>query len=294
MSDFVTFLDEKEVDFSRINTNCVSIIPAPFESTTSWMGGTAKGPKNILEASKALEVFDDELLIDTYTIGIDTLKPLDLKGKDPVKAFAIIRKSVEQELQKGKLPVLLGGEHSITVPAVTACLEKYKKLHVLQIDAHLDLRDTYEGNPFSHACVMRRLFEKGISFTQAGTRSFSKKEWDFVQKHGLNPFSTKWIRNNPDWIKNICAHIQSPLYITVDVDGFDPAIIPCTGTPEPAGFTWDDMTGLLSEVCTNHQVVGMDFVELSPAAGCHHASFTIAKLVYRTLGYIYQKQFNNM
>ncbi len=292
MSDFVAFLDENEIDFSKIDSNSVSIIPAPFESSTSWMGGTANGPKSILEASKALEVFDDELLIDTYTIGIETLKPLDLDGNDPEKAFAIIRKSVTQELQKGKLPVLLGGEHSITVPAVAACLEKYKKIHVLQIDAHLDLRDVYQENPLSHACVMRRLFEKGISFTQVGIRSFSKNEWEFVQHHGLTPYSSNRIRNNPDWIKNICTAIQSPLYITVDVDGFDPAIIPCTGTPEPAGLTWDEVTGLLSQVCTHHQVVGMDFVELSPITGFHHASFTIAKLVYRTLGYIYQKQIN--
>lgn len=289
-----TFLDENELDRSQIIKNNVSIIPVPFSYSVSWMTGTEKGPESILAASKALEIFDDELLVDTYKIGINTLPPLDVNGRTSEDAFTVIRQTVRQELKSGKLPVLLGGEHSITVPAVAACLEKYKEIHVLQIDAHLDLRDSYERNSLSHACVMRRLFDKGVSFTQVGIRSFSKKEWDFVQTHGLKPYLTKRVRTTPDWIKKICDEVQKPLYITVDVDGFDPSIMPATGTPEPDGLTWNEVTGLLSEVCGRKKVVGLDFVELAPSEGQHHASFTVAKLIYRTLGYIYKQQLETM
>ena len=294
MSGFPSFLDENEIDSAQSTEKNVSIIPVPYADTVSWITGAENGPESILVASKALETFDDELLVDTYKIGINTLPPLDVKGRSPGKVFNDIREIVSQELKSGQLPVMLGGEHSITVPAVIACLERYKKVHVLQIDAHLDLRDSYEQNSYSHACVMRRLFDNNISFTQVGIRSFSKKEWDFVQAHGLNPYLIKWIRNNPDWIKIICDSIQEPLYITIDVDGFDPSIIPSTGTPEPDGLTWSEVTSFLSEVCRRKKVVGLDFVELAPTEGQHHASFTVAKLVYRTLGYLYRHQLKNM
>jgi len=194
---------------------------------------------------------------------------------------------VATELAGGMFPVLLGGEHTVTVPAVQACLAQYPDLHVVQIDAHLDLRDQYEDNPNSHACVMRRLDELGVPFTQIGIRSFSREEYELVQRKGWHPFFMHRIHAEADWIEQVCAGIKGPVYLTCDVDGLDPAIMPATGTPEPDGLTWRETIGLLREISRRHRIVGMDFVEFSPQPGAEHAAFTVAKLIYRTLGYIF-------
>lgn len=284
-----TFLDENEIDNSLINQTNVSIISAPLACSVSWGRGTDEGPASIIDASKALETFDDELCIETYRVGIETLTPLNLQELSSAEACTRIKQAVVAELHKGRLPLLLGGEHTVTVPAVEACLEKYRNLHVLQIDAHLDLRQSYENNPLSHACVMRRIHDMGITFTQVGIRSFSRSEWEFVKQKDLSPFTMHWIRQNPDWLEKVCDRINSPLYITIDVDGFDPAVMPATGTPEPDGLLWHEATQLLQRVCEQNKIVGLDFVELAPASGQQFASFTVAKLIYRTLGYIFKK-----
>ena len=264
----------------------VAFIAAPLADTVSWMKGTDRGPAAILEASAALECLDDELLIETCRVGFQTMRPLDLSDKPTEESCAVIDHAVSEQLAAGRLPVLIGGEHTVTVPAVTACLRRYPDLHVVQIDAHLDLRDSYEGTPMSHACVMRRLHDLGVGFTQVGGRSFSAEEWAFVKEKGLSPFLMSRIRREPDWIDRICRGITGPVYITLDVDGLDAAVMPATGTPEPDGLSWTMATDLLRALAGSTKIVGFDCVEFAPIPGGHHAAFTAAKLIYRTLGYI--------
>ncbi len=266
----------------------IAILSAPLASSVSWLGGTELGPQAIIDASPALEVFDDELLAETVRLGIATRPVPDFTGLATAVACGQIENAVAEELAGGMFPVLLGGEHTVTVPAVKACLAQYPDLHVVQIDAHLDLRDQYEDNPDSHACVMRRLDELGVPFTQIGIRSFSKEEYELVQAKEWRPFFMHRIRAEPDWIEQVCAGIKGPVYFTCDVDGLDPAIIPATGTPEPDGMTWRETIDLLREISRRHRIVGMDFVEFSPRLGAEHAAFTVAKLIYRTLGYIFR------
>ncbi|MDG4476621.1 agmatinase [Thiovibrio frasassiensis] len=266
----------------------ITILSAPLASSVSWLGGTERGPQAIIDASPALEVFDDELLLETVRLGIGTRPVPDFSALSTAEACRQIEQSVAGELAKGMFPVLLGGEHTVTVPAVQACLAQYPDLHVVQIDAHLDLRQEYEGNENSHACVMRRLDDLGIPFTQIGIRSFSKEEYELVRSRGLQPFFMSRIHAEQDWIEQVCREIKGPVYLTCDVDGLDPAIMPGTGTPEPDGLTWRQTIDLLRGIASNHRIVGMDFVEFSPHPGAEHAAFTVAKLIYRTLGYIFR------
>ena len=284
------FLDDEAVCDGKRN---ISIIPAPFAGTVSWKAGTEKGPKAILDASAHLENFDDELLVETCRAGIETLSPLRLVDLSVSGALQVIAQAVTFELDRDRLPVLIGGEHTITLPAVAACARAYPDLHVVQFDAHLDLRETYDGEELSHACVMRRVHDLGIGFTQIGIRSFSRGEWDFVGKAGLTPFSMQRIRKEHDWMSQVLNEINGPVYLTFDVDAFDPAIVPATGTPEPDGLTWKEVTGMIRGIAAEKQIVGADFVEFSPVPGAHHAAFTVAKLIYRTLGYIFYKELNH-
>ena len=268
----------------------VSILAAPLASSVSWLGGTELGPQAIIEASPALEVFDDELLRETVRVGIETRPIPDFTAMAAVEACGAIQAAMAAELAIGRFPVLLGGEHTVTVPAVQACLEHYPDLHVVQIDAHLDLRDQYEDNPDSHACVMRRLDDLGVPFTQIGMRSFSQEEYELVRARGWKPFFMHRIHAEADWIDQVCREIRGPVYLTVDVDGLDPAIMPATGTPEPDGLSWLQTIALLRAITENHRLVAMDFVEFSPRPGAEHAAFTVAKLLYRTLGYVFQQK----
>ena len=166
-------------------------------------------------------------------------------------------------------------------------LKSYPNLHVLQIDAHLDLRDQYLDDPLSHACVMRRIDDLGLDFTQVGIRSISREEWQFVVRKGLKPYTMNRIQAEQNWIAEVAGQIKGPLYLTIDVDGLDAAVMPATGTPEPGGLSWRQLTDLLREIAARHRIVAMDCVEFSPIEGAHHAAYTAAKLVYRCLGYIF-------
>lgn len=284
VSDDKIFLaDESHVDGEKR----ISIISAPLANTVSWRGGTEQGPDAILAASVALETFDDELLVETVEAGIETLPPLDLHGRSSEESCEIICRAVGTELDRGRLPVILGGEHTVSLPAIAACAVRYPDLHVLQFDAHLDLRDQYDETPLSHACIMRRVADLGLSFTQVGIRSFSKQEWELVTERNWQPFTVSRIRQNPGWMEEVCRAVSGPLYITFDVDCFDPSIMPSTGTPEPDGLLWQEVIQLLRQIIGRHQVVGLDFVELSAGKDQEYAAFIVAKLLYRCLGYIF-------
>jgi len=265
----------------------IAVISAPLAKTLSWGGGTEFGPRAILDASPALEVFDDELLQDTVQAGIITRPPLALADCDLAEACQRVQAAVAQELAAGLFPVLLGGEHTVSGPAVAALRDQYPDLHVVQVDAHLDLRASYDGTPLSHACVMRRVVEQGVPFSQVGIRSFSGEEWQLVRERGWRPFTMARIHQEADWLEQLLAEIRGPVYLTIDVDGLDPAIMPATGTPEPDGLSWRQVTALTRALAAGKPgLVGMDVVELAPRPGFEHAAFTAAKLIYRTLGYV--------
>jgi agmatinase len=287
MTDAQQFLGE-EADLGPDKK--ISILSAPLSMSLSWGGGTDLGPAAIIDASPALEVFDDELLAETVRMGIETRPPLNFAAMNTATACRAIEDAMARELAARRFPVLLGGEHTVTVPAVRACLAQYPDLHVVQIAAHLDLRQEYEGNPDSHACVMRRLDDLGVPFTQVGIRSFSRQELELVRARGWHPFFISRLREEPDWQEQACRQITGPVYLTIDVDGLDPSIMPATGTPEPDGLTWAETVGLLRAICGRHPVVAMDVVEFSPRPGAEHAAFCAAKLIYRTLGYVFAKE----
>ncbi|HET98709.1 MAG TPA: agmatinase [Desulfurivibrio alkaliphilus] len=266
----------------------IAVLSAPLAATVSWGGGTEEGPSAILRASPALEVFDDELLQETVLAGIVTRPPLALAGVSSEEACRRIKVAVAAELAAGLFPVLLGGEHTVSGPAVAAMREKYPDLHVVQVDAHLDLRESYDGTRLSHACVMRRIAELEIPFSQVGIRSFSREEWGLVRERRWQPFTMTRILEQPDWQEQLLAEIKGPVYLTVDVDGLDPTLMPATGTPEPGGLSWGQIIALTRALARGpHGLVGLDVVELAPRPGAEHAAFTAAKLIYRTLGYLF-------
>jgi len=279
------FIDE---DPAGLPEKRVAIISAPLANTVSWVGGTEQGPAALLAASLAVEALDDELLRETWQVGIEVREPLELDGLSSDAALQRICEAVRQELRQGRFPVVLGGEHTVTVAAVAACASQFAGLHVLQVDAHLDLRESYGGSSLSHACVMRRLHDLGLAFTQVGIRSFSPGELEFLGPDRPGVFTTERIRRELDWVEQVCARIAGPVYLTLDVDGFDPAVMPATGTPEPDGLSWPQVTSLFRALAARHRIVGMDVVELAPCPGAHHAVFTAAKILYRTLGYIFK------
>lgn len=267
----------------------VTLIPVPFADTVSYLAGTDEGPAAILKASSALELFDDELLLEPWQAGITTLPPLaGMKGSENM--LCSVCETVDAVLKGEGLPIVLGGEHSISIGAVAACLRHYPDLYVIQVDAHLDLRDRFDGNTLSHACVMRRLDDLGVDFIQVGIRSFSREEWQLCKARNWRPWTMNRLRQNDGWQEEIRQVIQGrPIYLSFDVDGLDPSIMPATGTPEPDGLTWHQATGLVAGVIRSNHLVGCDFVELAPAVGPAYSSFTVAKLVYRTIGYWWQR-----
>jgi N1-aminopropylagmatine ureohydrolase len=260
------------------------IIPAPFEGTVSWKTGTVNGPDAVHEASPNIELYDPDLDSEPYLCGIHGLAPLDIpeKAEDAVnKVF----ETVSLELKNDKTPVIVGGEHSLTSGSVRACLEKYPDLSVLQLDAHADLRDKYEGNKYSHACVMRRIADLGIDFVQAGIRSMSKEENDWLVHYNKKIISSRFILENPDWTKTVLAGLSDNIYLTFDVDVLDPAYMPSTGTPEPGGISYYHAVDLMLDILNSgKKVVGMDMMELAPVKCLHNANFLAAKLLYLMIG----------
>ncbi len=263
------------------------VLPVAYEATVSWVAGTAKGPRALLEASENLELYDEELRAETYRAGIATLD--EVRSEAPPEEF--LPELYEECLGAGagdRVVGMVGGEHSITFPAVKACYERYPDLTVLQLDAHADLRDTYDGTPDSHACVMRRVNEI-VPIVQVGIRSLSAEEAPVIDS-GAGPggaIQTHFLHDGwpDDLADRVSAGLSKNVYITFDLDVLDPAILPATGTPEPGGLDWYRAVGLLRKIFERHHVVGFDIVELAPRPGEHASDFLAAKLLYRMIGY---------
>lgn len=260
------------------------VLPVPLERTTSYVTGTRNGPREILLASGQVELWDQETGTDAHGHGIFTLPEMELPFNDIRMALDEIKRVTAELLAYGKFLVVLGGEHSLSVPVVEAVAARTPGLSVLQIDAHADLRESYQGSRFSHACAMRRILEHAPC-TQVGIRSLSKEESEALPALRTRVFWDHDMREDPRWIDQVVASLSDQVYITIDADGLDPSIMPAVGTPEPGGLSWREITSLLKAVMTRRHVVACDLVELCPLPGVVGPNFLCAKLVYRILTY---------
>lgn len=260
------------------------VIEIPFEKTTTYIEGTKNGPRAIIQASNEVELYDDELKISTYKKGIYTLKPINCRG-NLRSVLKRINKMVCGLLNYKAIPFFIGGEHSITPAIVAPFIKKYKDLSVLHFDAHSDLRPSYEGKTYSHACAMHKISKK-CKIAQVGIRSISYEELKFVNKGNVKTLRIQDWQNVSKLIPEVSKHLTRNVYISVDVDGFDPSVIPATGTPEPGGFGWYEALRLFKKICAEKNIVGVDIVELSPVENQPASEFTIAKFIYKLMGYV--------
>jgi agmatinase len=265
------------------------ILPVPFEGTTSYVNGTRNGPREILVASSHMELWDEEVNADVHSMGIFTLPEMELPFDDMGHVMAEIRRVVTAIVDQDKFPVVIGGEHSITSPVVAALAARHAGLSVLQIDAHADLRDAYMGTRFNHACAMRRVLEFARC-TQVGIRSLSTEEAKAAPTLPTTIFFDVSMRQDRNWIDRVVDSLGETVYITIDADGMDPAIMPAVGTPEPGGLSWYEMLALLRAVISSRRVVGCDLVELCPIPGMIAPNFLCAKLIYKILTYQFTKE----
>jgi len=282
-------LDE---EYSSFKKSKVSILQVPYDKTTTYIHGTSKGPSAIIDASRYLELFDDELNMETYRAGIHTTEPLDVSGLSSEEMVEKVRVSVSDLLKSNKFPVMLGGEHSVSVGAVKAFKEAYPNLSVLHLDAHCDLRNEYFGSKLNHGCVARRISEI-CPIVQVGTRSMSKEEKDFIatQANGkVKNLSVYDILESPMWKDTATKSLSENVYISIDLDVFDPSLVPAVGTPEPGGIGWYETLDLLRDVAKDRKIVGFDVVELCPLPGQISSDFLAAKLIYRLLGYVFSNK----
>jgi agmatinase len=280
-----------EKEYSTFGNSEIVILPVPYEKTTSYGKGTVKGPEAAIQASQYVEFFDEETEKELcFDKGIATLKPLNfgkLKGK---KAIDLIYKNVKGLIDAGKFVVTLGGEHSISTAPIEAHFDSFMDLSILHFDAHSDFRDEYEGSKYSHASFAARVAEFTTKITQVGIRAQCKEEFQFIKDKGINTFYAHQIREqgfNAALNEKIVNTLDKNVYITFDVDYFDPSIMPATGTPEPNGFYWDETMRLLRKVCAERNLVGFDVVELAPRKDDKFPDFLTAKLIYKILNYRY-------
>ncbi len=266
----------------------VVVLPVPYEGTVTYGAGTRNGPQAIIAASKHVELYDDELDCEPYAWGIHTLLEMETDNRNPDEMFQSIREMGKRLAASDKLIVTLGGEHSITPGMVAAFAEVYDPISVLQLDAHADLRDEYGGTRYSHACSMRRVLEH-CPAVQVGIRSLSRPEMRFIQREGLPVFFMRDMRKQANWIDDAIEHLAENVYVTIDLDVFDPSIMPSIGTPEPGGLLWDEMLKFLRMLAQKRRIVAFDVVELSPQSGNTAPDFLAAKLVYKLMGYIFKR-----
>lgn len=275
-----------------------SVLPVPYDLTASYTSGMRNGPRAIIEASTHMELYDDELKCEPYEAGIETLPSLEPTALGPREMIKRVRSAASRIIASKRIPVLIGGEHSVTLGMVEALLEKYPNMSVLQLDAHADMRDEYQDSPFNHACVARRISEI-CPIVQVGIRSLSAEEAEFLDSEkakgkkakSLNPLRGRITTFSAvDALKGVADKaakaLTDDIFITVDLDVFDPAIMPATGTPEPGGLFWYDALTILRKVISKKRTVGFDVVELCPLPGNIAPDFLSARLVYKMMGYI--------
>jgi agmatinase len=277
---FAGFL-ASEVSISSPENSFFHIIPVPFEKSVSYGTGTANGPAAILQASQQLEFFDT--ISCPGEKGIHTHHPI--KTDTPEAMVGAVSKTVGSVVENNQIPVVIGGEHTVSLGAVMG-MEKHQPFGVVQIDAHADLRDSYEGSPYSHACVMRRIVDLGIPIFQIGIRSLSLEEVAFRKKKKIRYLDMMAIHANGLPADILPDDFPERLYLTIDVDGLDPSIMPATGTPEPGGLSWQQTMTILENLARTRQIIGFDAVETAPIGGMHFPEYTVARMIYNLMGFI--------
>ncbi|MFQ5495146.1 MAG: agmatinase [Phycisphaerae bacterium] len=276
-------LNEKYSDY---NAARFAVLPVPYDAAASFLPGARHAPAAIINASYHLEWFDEELEVEAYDCGVATLDALEPSLDGPEAMHERIFKHARRVVRDGKIPIGLGGDHSVTAGLVRAVMTKHKKLSVLQIDAHLDLRDRFLGSRFAHACVMRRCLEMGATIVPVGIRAVSPSEHRFVKRHPIEPITARDCHMEDEWIDRVLNGLGEKVYVTMDIDAFDPSFAPGTGTPEPGGLDWYQVTGLLRLVAAEKRIVGADIVEVLPIPGQVVTEFLAARLAYKLMAYI--------
>ena len=282
-------IDEEE--YSSFDSARILILPVSYEGTVSYGTGTGAGAMAIVDASRNMELYEEETDAEVYKLGIHTL-PEFTPREDPRTMMSELYEYSKSVIDDGKFLCMLGGEHSVSAPIIQAHNEKYDNLSVLQIDAHADLRDEYDGTPHSHASIMARVVkDMRIPSVQVGIRSISGDEARSL-KEGL-PTKIFWARDivgKTDWIDEAIDGLTDNVYLTIDIDGLDPSIVPTTGTPEPGGLGWYETLTLIRKLAEKKRVVGMDLVEYSYFENYDSPAFLCSKLVYKSLAYIFRNE----
>jgi len=261
----------------------VAILSVPYDGTTSYQSGTRKGPDSILHASINMELYDEVLDADPSRLGLLTLAPVSVSAEGPRRMLDDVRAAVDEVVGRDLFPVVLGGEHSITAGVIEALEPRWDGLPVLHLDAHADMRDSYEGSRWSHACVMRRVRERCPAIS-LGIRSLSEEEARFAETHRLTLTSVRETRRPEFDLATVLSELGPHVYVSIDVDVLDPSIMPSTGTPEPEGFTWAELDTIIQWVAENRRIVGFDVMELMPIPGFLAPDYLAARMTYRTIG----------
>jgi len=272
-------------EFSLYKKSRYAILPVPYDATVSYRTGSREGPFAIISASRQVELFDPNLGREIFYPGVTTLEPLEPDARGPEFAMQRIYRYAKNVVNDGKFLLAFGGEHSISSALVRAVQTKHRKLSVLHIDAHLDMRQSWQDSPYSHACVIRRIHEMGIPTVSAGIRNISEEEFRYLKKTRPVIFTAESIclADNDEWIDRSVEALTDEVYVTIDIDGLDPSIAPGTGTPEPGGLNWYHIQKLLAALAKKRKIVAADIVEVLPISGQVVTEFLAAKLAARII-----------
>lgn len=262
------------------------IVPAPYDGTTTFRAGTREGPRAILAASRELEPFDEEIEAEPWEAGIATLEEVPVTVVSPREMVARVRTAGSLVLSSGKLPVLLGGEHLLSLGMIQAVVDRFPRVTILHIDAHADLKEEYQESAYSNACIMRHVHALA-PLIQVGIRSLTREEHAFIRDAAIPCFWGHALHHDPSWVDRVVSYLGEEVYISIDLDGLDPSIMPAVGTPEPGGLGWYELLRLLRRVARSRRVVGFDVMELLPIAHQVAPDFLAARLVYKMIGYIF-------
>ncbi len=281
-----SFLGLEKTEEAFIKARVV-IIPVPYDGTTTYLSGTREGPRAVILASKELELFDEETLTEPFRHGIFTLDELDVTVRSPRDMVERVFHVGKWVLELGKFPIMVGGEHLLTLGMIKAIkeIEKNTSWGILHIDAHADLREEYQGTSFSNACVMRLALEYA-PLVSVGIRSITREEYEFAKSKGIPLFFCHDLKGNPALWNTVLDCLPERVYVTIDLDAFDSGIMPSVGTPEPGGIGWYELTGFLRKVFQLKKVIGFDVMELRPIGGFVAPDFMTAKLIYKLLAYL--------
>jgi agmatinase len=279
-----------EEEFAGFESARVLVWPISYEGTVSYGGGTGEGAMAIIDASRNMELYDEETDAEVYKVGIHTVG-LTEPTAPPEAMMRRILERARELVRTGKFVCMIGGEHSVSGPVIQAHAERYENLSVLQIDAHADLRDSYDGTPHSHASIMARVVkDMKVPAVQVGIRSISAEEARALDRLPTRIFWAKDIVGRTDWWDEAVSGLTENVYLTIDIDGLDPSLVAQTGTPEPGGLGWYEVVGLLRTLARKRRVVGMDLNEYAYVEGQSASAFLCAKLIYKSLAYIFESE----